>query len=54
MQQRTEILKMLYREQRSPDLRRADRGSDAQEIDELMKIMKNLAKEGKSNPLHHP
>ncbi len=48
MQQRTEILKMLYRENEILIFDEPTAVLTPQEIDELMKIMKNLAKEGKS------
>ncbi|MBO5245675.1 MAG: ABC transporter ATP-binding protein [Eubacterium sp.] len=48
MQQRTEILKMLYRENDVLIFDEPTAVLTPQEIDELMKIMKNLAKEGKS------
>ena len=48
MQQRTEILKMLYRENEILIFDEPTAVLTPQEIDELMVIMKNLAKEGKS------
>ncbi|MDD5923993.1 MAG: ABC transporter ATP-binding protein [Clostridia bacterium] len=48
MQQRTEILKMLYRDNEILIFDEPTAVLTPQEIDELMKIMKNLAKEGKS------
>ena len=48
MQQRTEILKMLYRDNEVLIFDEPTAVLTPQEIDELMKIMKNLAKEGKS------
>lgn len=48
MQQRTEILKMLYRENEVLIFDEPTAVLTPQEITELMKIMKNLAKEGKS------
>lgn len=48
MQQRTEILKMLYRENEVLIFDEPTAVLTPQEIEELMKIMKNLAKEGKS------
>ena len=48
MQQRTEILKMLYRVNEILIFDEPTAGLAPQEIDELMQIMKNLAKEGKS------
>ncbi len=48
MQQRTEILKMLYRENEVLIFDEPTAVLTPQEIDELMIIMKNLAKEGKS------
>lgn len=48
MQQRTEILKMLYRENEILIFDEPTAVLTPQEIKELMKIMKNLAKEGKS------
>jgi len=48
MQQRVEILKMLYRENDILIFDEPTSVLSVQEIDELMKIMKNLAKEGKS------
>lgn len=48
MQQRTEILKMLYRENEVLIFDEPTAVLTPQEIEELMKIMKSLAKEGKS------
>ncbi|MBY7025945.1 ABC transporter ATP-binding protein [Clostridium botulinum] len=48
MQQRVEILKMLYRNAEVLILDEPTAVLTPQEIDELMKIMKNLIKEGKS------
>ncbi len=48
MQQRTEILKMLYRDNEILIFDEPTAVLTAQEIDELMQIMKNLAAEGKS------
>ena len=48
MQQRVEILKMLYRENEILIFDEPTAVLTPQEIDELMKIMKNLADEGKS------
>lgn len=48
MQQRTEILKMLYRDNEILIFDEPTAVLTPQEIDELMIIMKNLAKEGKS------
>ncbi len=48
MQQRTEILKMLYRENDILIFDEPTAVLTPQEIDDLMQIMKNLAKEGKS------
>lgn len=48
MQQRTEILKMLYRENEILIFDEPTAVLTPQEIEELMKIMKNLIKEGKS------
>lgn len=48
MQQRVEILKMLYRENDILIFDEPTASLTPQEIDELMKIMKKLAKEGKS------
>ena len=48
MQQRTEILKMLYRENEILIFDEPTAVLTPQEIDELMKVMKNLAAEGKS------
>ena len=48
MQQRTEILKMLYRENEVLIFDEPTAVLTPQEIDELMGIMKNLSKEGKS------
>ncbi len=48
MQQRTEILKMLYRDNDILIFDEPTAVLTPQEIDELMDIMKNLAKEGKS------
>ena len=48
MQQRTEILKMLYRENEILIFDEPTAVLTPQEIDELMEIMRNLAKEGKS------
>ncbi len=54
MQQRTEILKMLYRDNEILIFDEPTAVLTPQEIDELMQIMKNLAAEGKSHPLHLP
>ena len=48
MQQRTEILKMLYRENEILIFDEPTAVLTPQEIEELMQIMRNLAKEGKS------
>ena len=48
MQQRTEILKMLYRDNEVLIFDEPTAVLTPQEIDELMQIMKNLASEGKS------
>ncbi|MCI5791547.1 MAG: ABC transporter ATP-binding protein [Clostridiales bacterium] len=48
MQQRTEILKMLYRDNEILIFDEPTAVLTPQEIDELMEIMRNLAKEGKS------
>lgn len=48
MQQRTEILKMLYRDNEVLIFDEPTAVLTPQEINELMKIMKNLAQEGKS------
>ena len=48
MQQRTEILKMLYRDNEILIFDEPTAVLTPQEIDELMRIMKNLAAEGKS------
>lgn len=48
MQQRTEILKMLYRDNEILIFDEPTAVLTPQEINELMQIMKNLAKEGKS------
>ena len=48
MQQRTEILKMLYRDNDILIFDEPTAVLTPQEIDELMEIMRNLAKEGKS------
>lgn len=48
MQQRTEILKMLYRDNEILIFDEPTAVLTPQEIDELMQIMRNLAKEGKS------
>ena len=48
MQQRTEILKMLYRDNEILIFDEPTAVLTPQEIEELMRIMKNLAKEGKS------
>ncbi len=48
MQQRTEILKMLYRENEVLIFDEPTAVLTPQEIEELMEIMRNLAKEGKS------
>ena len=48
MQQRTEILKMLYRDNEVLIFDEPTAVLTPQEIEELMKIMKSLAKEGKS------
>ena len=52
MQQRTEILKMLYRDNEILIFDEPTAVLTPQEIDELMQIMKNLAAEGKIHPLH--
>ena len=54
MQQRTEILKMLYRDNEILIFDEPTAVLTPQEIDELMQIMKNLAAEGKSHPLYLP
>lgn len=48
MQQRVEILKMLYRDNEVLIFDEPTAVLTPQEIEELMKIMKNLAHEGKS------
>lgn len=48
MQQRTEILKMLYRDNEILIFDEPTAVLTPQEIEELMQIMKNLAAEGKS------
>ena len=48
MQQRTEILKMLYRDNEILIFDEPTAGLTPQEIEELMQIMKNLTAEGKS------
>ena len=48
MQQRTEILKMLYRDNEILIFDEPTAVLTPQEIDELMEIMRNLATEGKS------
>lgn len=48
MQQRTEILKMLYRDNEVLIFDEPTAVLTPQEIEELMKIMKELTKEGKS------
>ena len=48
MQQRVEILKMLYRDAKILIFDEPTAVLTPQEIDDLMQIMKNLAKEGKS------
>ena len=48
MQQRTEILKMLYRDNEILIFDEPTAVLTPQEIDELMQIMRNLAAEGKS------
>ena len=50
MQQRTEILKMLYRDNEILIFDEPTAVLTPQEIEELMQIMKNLAAEGKSIP----
>ena len=54
MQQRTEILKMLYRDNEVLIFDEPTAVLTPQEIEELMKIMKELTKEGKSILFHHP
>ena len=54
MQQRTEILKMLYRDNEILIFDEPTAVLTPQEIDELMAIMKNLTAEGKIHPLHLP
>ena len=52
MQQRVEILKMLYRDNEILIFDEPTAVLTPQEIDELMEIMRNLAKEGKEHPLY--
>ena len=54
MQQRVEILKMLYRDNEILIFDEPTAVLTPQEIGELMKIMQGLAAEGKSHHLHHP
>ena len=54
MQQRVEILKMLYRDNEILIFDEPTAVLTPQEIDELMDTMKEFAKEGKSHPLHLP
>ena len=52
MQQRVEILKMLYRDNEILIFDEPTAVLTPQEIDELMEIMRSLAKEGGGGPLH--
>ena len=54
MQQRTEILKMLYRDNEILIFDEPTAVLTPQEIDELMQIMQNLAARGQVHPLHLP
>ena len=53
MQQRVEILKMLYRDNEVLIFDEPTAVLTPQEIEELMKIMKNLAHEGQIHSVHH-
>ena len=54
MQQRTEILKMLYRDNEVLIFDEPTAVLTPQEINELMVIMKNLAAEGKKYFVYYP
>ena len=54
MQQRVEILKMLYRDNEILILDEPTAVLTPQEIDELMEIMRSFAAEGKSILFYHP
>ena len=54
MQQRVEILKMLYRDNEILIFDEPTAVLTPQEIDELMEIMRGFKKEGKSIPLYYP
>ena len=54
MQQRVEILKMLYRENEILIFDEPTAVLTPQEIDELMEIMRGFAQGGEEHPLHHP
>ena len=54
VQQRVEILKALYRDAQLPHPRRAHGGAHAEEIDELMGIIRQLADGRPVDHLHHP
>ena len=54
MQQRVEILKMLYRDNEILIFDEPTAVLTPQEIDELIKVMKNLAAEGKSILFYYP
>ena len=54
MQQRVEILKMLYRENDILIFDEPTAVLTPQEIEELMQTMRNFANEGKSILVYHP
>ena len=54
MQQRVEILKMLYRDNEILILDEPTAVLTPQEIDELMEIMRSLCQGGQVHPVHHP
>ena len=54
MQQRTEILKMLYRDNEVLIFDEPTAVLTPQEIEELMKIMKESDQRGQVHPVHHP
>ena len=54
MQQRTEILKMLYRDNEILIFDEPTAVLTPQEIDELMEIMRGLQGRGQEHPVHHP
>ena len=54
MQQRVEILKMLYRDNEILILDEPTAVLTPQEIDELMEIMRGFQGRGQVHPVHHP